>query len=69
MGLDMSDKASFINIIYRLYLIFNNSADIADWLNAPIKALDDRPPLYWISQGRIDMVENLLKEIECSFTF
>lgn len=64
----MGDKETLIWIIEKLHeLLGNDTEEVAKWLNMPIIALDNKSPVYWISEGRMDIVENLLEEIESGF--
>ena len=64
----MNNKQIFIEIIEDLHAILNNdSTEVAKWLDTPNMALDNRSAMYWISKGRIDIIENLLDEIENGF--
>jgi uncharacterized protein (DUF2384 family) len=64
----MKDK--FVRIIEKLHDMLNNdSMKVVGWLNTPILTLDNKTALDCIAEGRIDVVESLLEEIESGFTF
>jgi hypothetical protein len=66
----MGDRETFVKIVEDLHaMLGNDSMEVAKWLNTPNMALDNESAIYWISKGRMDVVENLLEEFEWGTLF
>jgi len=61
----MGDRDTFIRIVEKLHdFLGNDSQEVAKWLMQPNWAFDNKSAMYWIENGRMDVVENLLEEFE-----